>query len=123
MRKSLNHLFLISYELHKGKTKEKFNKVLAPAKFVDLFKTTLIGFPCYQFSVNHTSKTYDQESAGMTNSTIAKIHNFLEYYTCLLPEDIISIQWTQEQAKVYPVVTQFTQYFSLFKILNVQLTN
>ena len=40
----------------------------------------------------------------MTNSTIVKIQNFSENYTCLLPEEIMSIHWTQEQATVCPVV-------------------
>ena len=40
----------------------------------------------------------------MTNSTIVKIQDFSENYTCLLPEEIMSIHWTQEQATVYPVV-------------------
>ena len=40
----------------------------------------------------------------MANSTIVKIQDFSEIYTCLLPEEIISIHCTQEQATVYPVV-------------------
>ena len=40
----------------------------------------------------------------MTNITIVKIQDFSENYTCLLPEEIMSIHWTQEQATVYPVV-------------------
>ena len=41
-------LFERTEYLHTGKTKKKLqlvNKVLTPAKFVDLLKTTLIGFP------------------------------------------------------------------------------
>ena len=67
-------------------------------------ETTFIGLPCHRFSVNHTSKTYDQVIAGMANSAIVEIQDFSENYTCLLPEEIISIHWTQEQATVYPVV-------------------
>ena len=62
-------LFERTEYLHKGKTKKKLqlvDRVLTLAKFVDLFKTTLIGFPCHRFSANHTSKTYDQAIAGMT---------------------------------------------------------
>ena len=76
-----NHILIVSlFErteyLHKGKTKNKLQQVdkfLTPKKFVDLLKTALIGFPCHQFSVNHTSKTYDQPIAGMNNSAIVKI--------------------------------------------------
>ena len=59
-------LFERTEYLHKGKTKRKLHlldKVLTPAKFLDLFKTTLIGFPCHQFNGNHTSKTNDQAIA------------------------------------------------------------
>ena len=89
------------------KTKKKlqlFDKVLNSARFVDLLKTTLIGFPCNRFNVNHTSKTYYQAIAGVTNTTIVKTQDFSENYKCLLPEEIMSIHWTQEQATVYPVV-------------------
>ena len=40
----------------------------------------------------------------MSDKTIIIIQDFLENYTCLLPEKIMSIHWTQEQAIVYPVV-------------------
>ena len=40
----------------------------------------------------------------MTNSTIVKIQDFTENYSCLLPEEIMSIHWTQEQVIVYLVV-------------------
>ena len=35
---------------------------------------------------------------------IIKIHDFSENYTCLLPDEIQSLHWTQETATVYPVV-------------------
>ena len=38
----------------------------------------------------------------MTNDTVVKIQDFSENYTCLLPEEIMSVHWTQEQAIVYP---------------------
>ena len=72
-------LFERTAYLHKDKAKKKLqlvNKVLTPAKFVDLLKTTVIGFPCHRFSVNHTSKTYDQAIAGMTDSAIVKIQDY-----------------------------------------------
>ena len=51
-------LFERTEYLNKGKTKKKLQligNVSTPAKFVDLFKTTLMGFPCYRFSVNPLS--------------------------------------------------------------------
>ena len=40
----------------------------------------------------------------MSDKTIIKILDFSENYTCLCPEETMSIHWTQEQATVYPVV-------------------
>ena len=40
----------------------------------------------------------------MSDKKIIKIQDFSGNYTCLLPEEIMSIHWTQEQATVYPVV-------------------
>ena len=91
-------------QLHKDK--EKTSTIWQCFKFCKIywFKTTLVGFPCHRFNVNHTSKTYDQAIAGVTNSTIVKTQDFSENYKCLLHEEIMSIHWTQEQATVYPVV-------------------
>ena len=52
-------LFKRTEYLHIGKTKKKLqlvDKVLTPAKFADLFKTTLIGFLCHWLNVNHKKK-------------------------------------------------------------------
>ena len=72
--------------------------------FVAVLKEKLKGFACHRFNVSHTNHTFDQAVAGMSDKTIIKIQDFSENYTCLLPEEIMSIHWTQEQATVYPVV-------------------
>ena len=61
-------------------------------------------FPQHRYIVNHTSNTYDQAINALSEGTIVKIQDFSENYTCLLPNEIMSIHWTQEQATVYPVV-------------------
>lgn len=51
-------LFERTEYLNKGKTKKKLQligNVSTPAKFFDLFKTTLMCFPCYRLSVNPLS--------------------------------------------------------------------
>lgn len=93
--------------LHKGKTKKKIQlieKNVTPKSLVELLKEKLKGFACHRFNVSHTNRTYDQAIAGMSDKTIIKIQDFSENYTCLLPDEIMSIHWTQEQATVYPVV-------------------
>ena len=42
--------------------------------------------------------------SSLDENTIIKIHDFSENYTCLLPDEIQSLHWTQETATVYPVV-------------------
>ena len=72
--------------------------------FVAVLKEKLKGFACHRFNASHTNHTFDQAVAGMSDKTIIKIQDFSENYTCLLPEEIMSIHWTQEKATVYPVV-------------------
>ena len=61
-------------------------------------------FQQQRYNVNHTSNTYDQAINALSEGTIVKTQDFSENYTCLLPSEIMSIHWTQEQATVYPVV-------------------
>ena len=92
--------------LHKGNKKKKIHLVeknVTPKMFVAVLKEKLKGFACHRFNVSHTNHTFDQAVAGMSDKTIIKIQDFSENYTCLLAEQM-SIYWTQEQAKIYPVV-------------------
>ena len=78
--------------------------MLTPSALVDLLKNKLEQFPRHRFNVQQTAKTYDNLVANLNEHTILKIHNFSETYTCLLPEEIQSLHWNQEQATVYPIV-------------------
>ena len=101
------NLFVRVDYLHKGNKKKKIQLVeknVTPKMFVAVLKEKLKGFACHQFNVSHTNHTFDQAVAGMSDKTIIKIQDFSENYTCLLPEEIMSIHWTQEQATVYPLV-------------------
>ena len=55
-----------------------------------LFKFKLKDFPCHRFTINHTE------------SKVIKIQDFSENYTCLLPNEVQSMHWTQ--ATGYSVV-------------------
>ena len=70
----------------------------------ELFKDEVRNFPRHCYNVTHTAKTYDQLIENLTENMILKIHYFSENYTCLVPHEIQSLRWTQEQAIVYPVV-------------------
>ena len=100
------NLFERADYLHKGNKKKKIQLVeknVTLKMFVTVWEEKLKGFACYQFNVSHTNHTFDQAVAGMSDKTIIKIQDFSKNYTCLLPEEIMSIHWTQEQATVYPV--------------------
>lgn len=51
-----------------------------------------------------TQAIYDQAINALSEGTIIKIQDFSENFTWLLPNEIVAIHWTQEQATVYPVV-------------------
>ena len=93
--------------MHKGKEKKKLklvDKILTPSELVLLLKSKLDKFPVHRFNVQHTAKTYDNIISNLDEHSILKIHDFSENYTCLLPEEIQSLHWTQETATLYPIV-------------------
>ena len=47
---------------------------------------------------------HDNLVSNLNEHSILKIHDFSQNYTCLLPEEIQSLHWTQEQATIYPIV-------------------
>ena len=51
-----------------------------------------------------TQAIYDQAINALSEGTIIKIQDFSENFTWLLPNEIVAIHWTQEQATVHPVV-------------------
>ena len=46
--------------------------------------------------------------SNLDSGSIMKIHDFSERYTCLLPEGIQSLHWTQETAIMYSIVVMRT---------------
>ena len=92
---------------HKRKEKKRLklvDKMITPSDLVLLLKTKLNRFPIHRFNVQQTAKTYHKIISNLNEHCILKIHDFLENYACLLPEEIQSLQWTQETATVYPPV-------------------
>lgn len=92
---------------HQGKEKKKIalvDKWLTVQELIKLLKSKLVDFPRHRFNVQHTQEMYDRMVDQLDDNTILKIHDFSENYTCLLPEEIQSLHWTQETATVYPVV-------------------
>ena len=85
--------------MHKGKEKKKLKLVdnmLTTSQLVELLKNQLKKFALHQFNVQKTTKTYDNILTNLDQYSTLKIHDFSENYTCLLPEEVQSIYWTQE---------------------------
>ena len=80
--------------------------MLTPSELLDLLKNKLEQFPRHRFNVQQTAKTYDKLVANLNEHNILKIHDFSENYMCLLPEEILSLHWTQEQATSRPLYIQ-----------------
>ena len=78
--------------------------MLTTSQLVELLKNKLKKFALHRFNVQQTTKIYDNILANLDQYSILKIHGFSENYTCLLPEEIQSIHWTQETVTIYPVV-------------------
>ena len=93
--------------IHKGREKKKIqliDKHLKLTELCELFKYKLRNFPRHCYNVAHTAKIYDQLIENLTENMILEIHNLSENNTCLVPHEMQSLHWTQEQATVYPVV-------------------
>ena len=93
--------------MHQGREKKKLklvDKMVTHAELVQLLKNQLEKFPAHRFNVQHTAKTYDNIIANLDEHSILKIRDFSENYTCLLPEEIQSVHWTQDTATLYPIV-------------------
>ena len=58
----------------------------------------------HRLNVNHTRSVWNQVEKFLENNAVVKIQDFSENYTCLLPKDVQSLHWNQEQCTVHPVV-------------------
>ena len=70
----------------------------------DLMQKRLCDFPRHRFNVNHTRSVWNQVEEFLENDAVVKIQDFSENYTCLLPKEVQSLHWNQEQCTAYPVV-------------------
>jgi len=93
--------------MYKGKEMKKLqlvDKMIKISELIALLKLQLQRFPMHRFNVQHTAETFDSLISNLNETSIIKIHDFSENYTCLLPEEIQSLHWVQQTATVYPIV-------------------
>ena len=56
----------------------------------------------HQYNFEHTSNIYDHVIDNLIETVIIKVPGFYENYTCILPQEIMAIHCTQENATVLP---------------------
>ena len=83
---------------------ERSEKYLILPERIDLLRKKLHDFPRHRFNVNYTRNLWNQVEEHLNEKMIVKIQDFSENYTCLLPHEVQSMHWTQNQCTVYPVV-------------------
>ena len=99
----IEHIAEYTYCGKEKKKEQLVEKELTSPQRLTHLKDKLQNFPRHRY-VTHTTKTYDQATDAFSVGTIIKIQDLSENCPCLLPNEIMSIHWTQEQATVFPVV-------------------
>ena len=97
-----------SYTTNKGQTKKKVALVserITISQFFASLKVTMQGFARHRFNHFHTKEMYKMAVEGLQEGQIITVQDFSENYTCLVPDEVQSLHWTQTQATLFPVVT------------------
>ena len=74
------------------------------ALLLENLKTSLLDFPRHRFNNFHTKEVFNSIKNSLKSEQISKIQDFSENYTCLVPEEVQSLHWTQTQVTIFPVV-------------------
>ena len=80
------------------------DKSLELNSLYDHAKKLLPKFPKHRFNVQHTKVQVENLISKLKPDEILKFQDFSQNYTCLLPEEVMSMHWVQETATLYPVV-------------------
>ena len=94
------------YETKKG-IKKKLCLVterITMSNLIDLLKKSMIDFPRHRFNHYHTKEVFSKCKSNLQHDQILKVQDFSENYTCLVPDEVQSLHWSQTQATLYPVV-------------------
>ena len=65
----------------------------------------MIFFPKHWYNNAHTKEVYKQAINNPCPGQIIKAQDFSENYTCLVPDEVQSLHWSQTQVTFFPVVT------------------
>ena len=79
-------------------------KYLILPELIDLdYEKKLHDFTRHRFNLNYSRNLWNQVEEQLNEKMIVKIQDFSENYTCLLPYEVQSMRWTQNQCTVYQV--------------------
>ena len=90
---------------YKGEEKKKIALVDKAAPLSSLkeeFEMKLNGFPLHRFNVYHTKEQIENLLENLKPNEIVKFQDFSQNYTCLLPEEIMSIHWGATDSYTLP---------------------
>ena len=65
----------------------------------------MIFSPKHRYNNAHTKEVYKQAINNLCPGQIIKVQDFSENYTCLVPDEVQSLHWSQTQVTLFPVVT------------------
>ena len=97
-----------SYTTNKGQTKKKVAPVsegITISQFFTSLKEAMQDLAQHHFKHFHKMEVYKMAVEGLQEGQMTKVQEFSENYTCLVPDEVQSLHWTQTQATLFPVVT------------------
>ena len=98
------------YTNKRGEAKKKLALATNRYTICELFrilKANMIFFLKHRYNnaKKHTKKVYKQAINNLCPGQIIKVQDFSKNYTCLVPDEVHSLHWSQTQVTLFPVVT------------------
>ena len=96
------------YTNKKGEAKKKLALVTDCYIICGLFRTlkaTMIFFPRHRYNNAYTKEVYKQAINNVCPGQMIKVEDFSKNYTCLVPDELQSLHWSQTQVTLFPAVT------------------
>ena len=97
-----------SYTTNNCQTKNKvalFSERITISQFFTSLIEAMQDFARHHFNHVHTKEMYKMAVEGLQEGQMIKVQDFSANYTCLFPDEVQSLHWTQTQTILLPVVT------------------
>ena len=95
------------YQTKKGETKKKLCLIIqccTMIELVEMLKTAMYDFCRHRFNNYHTKEVFNKCKQNFCSCQILKVQGFSKNYTCLVPDKVQSLHWSQTQATLYAAV-------------------